>query len=399
MMLPVIEQSGFDMGLAPMEGVTDLPFRLWMSSLTDISFLSTPFLRTTKDFPKSELPSDFIPDQTSRGVVPYRLVPQIMTDSAESFIRNGKRILEGFDFVDFNCGCPSPHAVGGGAGSSLLADPKYLRSLLVSFLEALGPHRVSVKIRTGFQLNSELNDIFEQIYDLPLARLTIHGRSRVQKYDGLARWELIDGVAAHSEFPVYASGDITSLSSLEERLPYCRHIAGMIIGRGALRNPFVFEELRKRQAYRFPLHMLGTILVSLGLLYELKFRDKNTILTLLEEGTFKDSFGTDISKWLSLQSKILQLSDTISLDPDGVPELSRAAFGRVKMIWNYLRSSFPKEFFAPTILRSATMGQFLKQLNEIGSNHKMVTLSHKPDLDWIYTSRKKQPSALNDEYR
>ncbi len=232
--------------LAPMEGVSDWPFRLWFSQTSAPSFMGTPFLRATDTFPKA-LPETFAPE-LHRYQAPYHLIPQVMASEARDFVRTARLFLEsGADFVDLNCGCPSPNPVSGGAGSSLLKSSEIFLNFIQAVADELPPASFSVKMRTGFNDANLFASLIEGLKDLPLKQLTVHGRTRSDRYDGQARWDLIQHAQESLPFPVVASGDLVSWESWTQKQAQYPGIKKVIVGRGALRNPWIFEELRTKQ--------------------------------------------------------------------------------------------------------------------------------------------------------
>lgn len=379
-------------GLAPMEGVSDFVFRLWIYAVSQAPFSSTPFLRVTDSFPKKDLPSEFIPELLMLdNSLPYRVVPQIMTQDARYFIRAAKQLLPYAPFVDLNCGCPSSNAVGGGAGSSLLLRPQSLAQMIRICLDELGPKTVSVKIRTGFHAHHELETIMEALSSLPIHHLTIHGRSRPQRYDGFSRWDLISWAARHGSFPVAASGDITSLRSLTQREHYLKDMDHVIIGRGALRNPWIFSEIREGRSQSVCSLELPKILACLGLLYEARSKSLGAICEMLSDGSFFKV------SWQERYDRLLALVDKRSCPIEDL-SFERFAMGRIKMIWNYMRSSMPWPLFDPKILRSKGFPQFVAALNDACSDYHRLPLDHQSELDWVYTSRKKPPAETAEMF-
>ncbi|MEY2988734.1 MAG: hypothetical protein RJB13_2255, partial [Pseudomonadota bacterium] len=236
--------------LAPMEGVTDFATRFWLSQIASPDEATTPFLRVTKDYPSKRIPANFLPEielSKEHGIV--TCVPQLMASETEDLIRIGEHFLKKLPFVDINCGCPSPTVVGNGAGSSLLKCPDSFFRYLNQVVGALGPQRVSVKMRLGFQSEDEFESLLEVVKAFPLARLTIHGRTREDRYKGKARWHFINKAASQLNYPVIGSGDILDQSSLRERLALAPNVAGVMIGRGALRNPWIFASLRTKEIH------------------------------------------------------------------------------------------------------------------------------------------------------
>ncbi|MBM4252888.1 MAG: tRNA-dihydrouridine synthase family protein [Deltaproteobacteria bacterium] len=385
--------EGF-IGLAPMEGVTNLAMRLWFHLVAAPQVMATPFLRVTATYPQRELPREFAPELDElRSYLPYRLVPQLMAAETDDFLRVAPALLEHCDFVELNCGCPSPKCVGKGAGSSLLRDPDEFGAMASRISGELGPTRFAIKMRTGFQSASEFNALIEPLRQLPLARLTVHGRTRPSRYTGQADWDLIERAAQRAVAPVVASGDITDLKSLRERLAMAPSVSRVIIGRGALRNPWIFSELRQSRSERLPFQTLKISLMVQALLHELMATDPAAVYALCKDGCFTVSCGMDYDRWAKLYGVLAtKLWPGHSGYPEHLREVSRATLGRVKLVWNYLRSSLPTPFFAPLPLRAANIEEFIQALEHCYSlmdDPADLELKHNPDLDWVYNGEKK----------
>ncbi len=378
-----MNQVSATFGLAPMEGVSDWPFRLWFSLTGPLSFMSTPFLRATDTYPRV-IPSDFAPDLNE---VPrnYGLIPQVMASRPEDFIRTARLWLDqGAEFVDLNCGCPSPNPISGGAGSSLLRTKEGFLSFIEAISEALPPQSFSVKMRTGFDTDEAFSEMIEGLKHLPLKQLTIHGRTRRDRYDGEARWDHIRFAQTQLNYPVVASGDIVSKESWVERSRLYPEIQRVIIGRGALRNPWLFRELKGETLILSKDSLLHALAVF-GLIMELSFTDFQGLLARARDGMFIEA-GLDEKRWKELSHRLTQ-TNLFDL------QTQRFAFGRVKMLWNSLRSSLPEEFFEPQLLRKKSLGEFLQAIAEIGPDR--FELNHQSSLDWLYTSSRKAPTETS----
>lgn len=152
----------------------------------------------------------------------------------------------GADFVDVNAGCPIHETVKKGLGACLLDRPRSLGKLLEALAGALDCP-VTVKVRTGFK-ESRINvlETTRIAEEAGVAALTVHGRTREQRYTRAADWDLIGQVAAARKVPVYGNGDILTWYEAEERLRRSG-VAGLMLGRGALIKPWLFQEIRERR--------------------------------------------------------------------------------------------------------------------------------------------------------
>ncbi len=381
-------------GLAPMEGVTDLPFRLWMSLASQPDFCWTPFLRVTETFPGKTLPADFMPEIQTPHSVPYQLVPQIMACDLPPAAGTVEQILrEGAEWVDLNCGCPSSRVVGHGAGSSLLIDPKNFQNFIAGLASAAGSGKLSVKTRTGFNSASELPRLLEALHPIPLRKLTIHGRTRPDRYDGEALWDLIQQASQSLPYPVVGSGDIVSLKSYAERATLAHGVKTMIVGRGAIRNPWIFTELRSGESVTISAETLRAALSMAALLALLGAGEAEALLARLKEGFFVGSCGTEAEAWRDLYEKICRATYGEVIEPTALP-LHRGLLGRVKMIWHSWRSSLPEELFSPLLMRSSTFGELDAGIAAILRDLPATFFCHhQSQYDWLYSSSKKNPAA------
>ena len=384
-------------GLAPMEGVSDLPFRLWMSLASSPEFCSTPFLRVTSTFPKNKIPRAFAPELSElRPYISYKLNPQLMAARVEDFLRVAPEILEHCESIDLNCGCPSPNAVGSSAGSSLLSTPETFYNFVSEITDNLGPNKLSVKMRTGFTSHQEFFPLIDSIKELPLRRLGVHGRTRHQRYDGLNRWQLIHQAAKSLPYPVVGSGDILSYENLEKYADCIEPLESVLIGRGALRNPWIFREIRSKENVTLSAGGLMAAITCLALLYYLAITDENALIEFVKKGDFLSPCHESEEQWMLMVEKLSQacFKEMVDIKDIDIPPF---VLGRVKMLWNYLRSSLPQQFFQPKVLRSRSLRSLLEGIESICGENR-IPLSHNPNHDWIYTSRKKPPAETDASF-
>ncbi|NBW80427.1 tRNA-dihydrouridine synthase family protein [bacterium] len=386
--------SQMRLGLAPMEGVTDFATRLWVTQHSAPDFTTTPFLRVTKDYPCKRISANFFPESglsREHGIV--TCLPQLMASEEDDLIRIARHFLESVPFVDINCGCPSPTVVGHGAGSSLLRDPRRFESYLGKIVEALGAGRVSVKMRLGFDHQDEFFRLLDVLAPLPLARLTIHGRTRADRYTGYARWSFMETAARRLPYPVYGSGDVVDRESLQERLKIAPSIAGVIVGRGALRNPWIFSNLRGENK-KTGRDYFRSALVQFVLLQELQANHWSDFLSAVMDGVFApmaSASNEDPRSIVDEQNRELLMrtlfrDQTFRREPRDW-QIGRVSVARAKMIWNYLRSGLkiaPESTVA--LLRATDWSLFLDALDKIldSLDEDDIGLEYHKSWDWVF---------------
>ena len=153
------------------------------------------------------------------------------------------QIVEGMgaDIVDVNMGCPVPKISKHNAGCSLMREPAHAASVVRSIARAV-KIPVTVKMRAGWDHDAiNAPELAQRVQDVGAAAVAVHGRTAAQSYSGSSDWELIGRVASVVNIPVLGSGDCIEASQVVERM---RHsgVAGVLVGRGALRNPWIFEQ-------------------------------------------------------------------------------------------------------------------------------------------------------------
>lgn len=167
---------------------------------------------------------------------------QIFGESEERLCRASQYVEKlGADFVDLNLGCPVPKVVKTGAGSAMCRDPRALGKTLSAMVRAV-KIPVTIKIRTGWDSSSRnALDVVRAAADAGVAWVAIHGRTRAQGYSGQADWDFIGEIKAKSAIPIIGNGDIHTPEAAVGRVRDYG-VDAVLIGRGALRNPFIFEQ-------------------------------------------------------------------------------------------------------------------------------------------------------------
>ena len=230
------------LGLSPMDDITDLPFRELCKEF-GADLLITEFIASealNRDAEKSLRKMRFTPAQHPLGI-------QIFGADEEELLRCLEVVeAAGPDFIDINWGCPVRKVAGKGAGSGILQDiPKMLRITASLVRRATLP--VTVKTRLGYDANDKpIVELAERLQDVGIAALSIHGRTKTQMYQGSADWTLIGEVKRNPRMviPVFGNGDITTAQqAVEARRRY--GVDGVLIGRGAIGNPWIFEQTQR----------------------------------------------------------------------------------------------------------------------------------------------------------
>ena len=228
--------------LAPMEGVGDRLFRLAMAQIGGVDWACTEFIRVPKNAHCRSLARVYDPHETA----PIPIAAQIMGYDPELMARMAQELEgRGAPRIDLNCGCPSNRVTGRGAGSTLLTDPDHLHLVAKAMVEAV-KIPVSVKIRSGYEDTSKFEEICTTIEAAGASMITIHPRTKVEGYSGQANWSLLRRAKEILSIPVVGSGDVVSAEDAF-RMHQETGCDGVMIGRGAIANPAIFQQIRGRQ--------------------------------------------------------------------------------------------------------------------------------------------------------
>lgn len=226
--------------LAPMAGVTDLPFRLLCkeqgAGLLCMEMISAKALQYKNKNTRTLL--SIHPEEYPVSLQLFGSDPKIISEQA-------KRIEElPFQILDINMGCPVPKVVKNGEGSALMKQPELVYNIVAATVKAI-KKPVTVKIRKGFN-DSCVNavEIAKIIEQAGAAAVAVHGRTREQYYSGKADWDIIGQVKEAVTIPVIGNGDVTS-AQLAGKMLRETGCDGVMIGRGAQGNPWIFRELKE----------------------------------------------------------------------------------------------------------------------------------------------------------
>lgn len=224
--------------LAPMAGVTDLPFRL-LCREQEAGLVCMEMVSAKAILYKNKNTESLLTIHPQEGPVSLQLFgsdPKILSEMARQIEERP------FSILDINMGCPVPKVVGNGEGSALMKQPKLVEEIVTAVVKAV-KKPVTVKIRKGFNdtcVNAvEIARIAEQC---GAAAVMIHGRTREQYYTGEADWEIIAKVKDKLSIPVIGNGDIKDGASAEAILRQTG-CDGIMVGRAARGNPWIFRQI------------------------------------------------------------------------------------------------------------------------------------------------------------
>ncbi len=224
--------------LAPMAGVTDLPFRL-LCKEQGAGLICMEMVSAKAIYYKNKNTEALLEIDKREKPVSLQLFgsdPEIMAAMAHQIEERP------FDILDINMGCPVPKVVNNGEGSALLKDPALVRKIVTAVVKAIDKP-VTVKIRRGFD-DDHINavEIAKIIEDCGASAVAVHGRTREQYYSGKADWEIIRQVKEAVQIPVIGNGDVTSPESAIALMEQTG-CDGVMIGRAVRGNPWLFSEI------------------------------------------------------------------------------------------------------------------------------------------------------------
>jgi len=224
--------------LAPMAGVTDLPFRL-LCKEQGCGMLYSEMISAKAILYKNKNTEELLkvtPGENPIAVQLFGSDPKIMAEIA--------KIIEeqSFDTIDVNMGCPVPKVVNNGEGSALMKNPKLVGEIISAMVKAV-KKPITVKIRKGF--NDQLinaPEIAHIIQESGGAAVAVHGRTREEYYSGTADWDIIRQVKERVSIPVIGNGDIFCVEDAVKMIQITG-CDGIMVGRGARGNPWIFKRI------------------------------------------------------------------------------------------------------------------------------------------------------------
>jgi tRNA-dihydrouridine synthase C len=223
-----------------MEGVTHRVFRDVILDMGGPGAAWTEFLRVSQQALRPRMirrelgePRDDVPV----GVQLMGIDPGLTAESAANAVEAGAPM------VDLNFGCPAPRVFNKCAGSALLAHPEQMRAMVAACVDAVEVP-VTAKIRLGVDDDGRLREIVAAVEDGGAALLSVHARTRADRYKHPARWEALPKVRAWTRLPLIGNGDVLTVDDAYRMLAL--GVDGVMIGRGAIRDPWLLHRLARR---------------------------------------------------------------------------------------------------------------------------------------------------------
>ena len=225
--------------LSPMAGVTDVSFRRLLKKCGGVGLTVSEFISVeglTRSNPKSKRQMRFYAEERPFAAQIFGGQPERMRMAAEMAEEVGA------DILDINCGCPAPKVVKHGGGSGLLKDHERLETILKEIKKAI-TIPLTIKIRAGFY-DSTINAVetARLAEACGVEHIALHGRTKEQGYRGLANWDLVRQIKEVVKVPVSGSGDVTNIEGAFARFRETG-CDGVLIGRGAMANPWIFRQI------------------------------------------------------------------------------------------------------------------------------------------------------------
>ncbi len=223
--------------LAPMAGITDLPFRM-IAKKQGVGLVYTEMVSSKAIYHNDEKTKKLLNMKGEKRPVAV----QIFGSDIESMVYAAKYVETVADIIDINMGCPAPKVVKNGDGSKLLLNLELAEQIVKSVVRAVNKP-VTVKMRKGWN-NSNIVaiDAAKRFERAGVKLITIHGRTREEYYSGTCDLEIIKKVKESVKIPVIGNGDIKDVESAKKMFNYT-NVDGIMIGRASLGNPWIFRSI------------------------------------------------------------------------------------------------------------------------------------------------------------
>ena len=227
------------LALAPMQDVTTLQFMRVMARYGGPEVYWTEYFRVHGD----SKPEKWILDSITKNPTGRPVVAQMIGNDIPALVRNAK-LLQQFPVaaIDLNLGCPAPIVYRKCAGGGLLREPEKIDAILGALRDAV-TIPFTVKTRIGFESPGEFDELLKLFAKHPIDLLTVHARTVKQMYRPGVRYDLIAQAAREMRCPVFANGNVHGAPQAQTLIAETG-VRGLMIGRGAIRNPWLFDQIR-----------------------------------------------------------------------------------------------------------------------------------------------------------
>ena len=227
------------LALAPMQDVTTLEFMRVIDRYGGPEVYWTEYFRVHGD----SRPEKWILDSITKNPTGKPVIAQLIGNDIPALVRNAK-LLQKFPVaaIDLNLGCPAPIVYRKCAGGGLLREPQKIDAILGALREAV-TIPFTVKTRIGFESPAEFDALLALFAKHPIDLLTVHARTVKQMYRPGVRYDLIAHAAKEMKCPVLLNGNVFSAAQAKQLLAETK-VRGLMIGRGAIRNPWLFDQIR-----------------------------------------------------------------------------------------------------------------------------------------------------------
>ncbi len=226
--------------LAPMQDITDLPFWRVMSHYGGPDVYYTEYFRVHRDSHPEKYILRSIEENPDGKPVIAQMIGQDLDALRRTALDLQRRKIAG---IDINFGCPAPIVCKKDAGGGLLRHPEKIDAILKTVREAVHL-RFTVKTRIGFDTPDEFPALLDIFRRHPIDALTVHGRTVREMYKPVVHYDAIERAARLMPCPVFANGDVRCVESAR-RIVAITGASGLMIGRGAIRNPWLFTQIRE----------------------------------------------------------------------------------------------------------------------------------------------------------
>ena len=300
--------------LAPLSGIGSAPFRLLMedlgaggtvSELISCHGINYKNIRTTEMLKIDSL-------EKNMGLQLFGENPTAMALAAKVAEEYGPK------FIDINMGCPVKKVVGTGAGSSLLKDTSTLGHFFAEIKKSI-KIPLSIKIRTGWDHETvNAMEVIHIAHEEGIEFVAVHGRTRSQQYTGQANWELLEHLAEKAPLSIIGNGDLHSVKAVREKMKSTQCQA-LMLGRGPLRNPFLFLEaymLESDDFYFTPEDHFEVILKLVEYSRAYAHSDHTLLISIRKHLIWMAAGFNNVSTFRDLVFKTPELKDTMKISEE-----------------------------------------------------------------------------------